>query len=93
MLMMNTIMGLFDKYFILSHRSQRMIFLFEIFLFVLMAVKVYRDRKVKKYVVCYILYSYVFCILVSTVFARIHWEIWNVKLLDFSKINWWPFYS
>lgn len=91
--MLNMIMRLCGKYFILSHRSQRMIFIFEILLFVLMAVKAYRDKQVKKYVVCYILYSYVFCILVSTVFARIHWQIWNVKPVDFSKINWWPFYS
>lgn len=91
--MLNIIAGLFTKYFILSHRSRQNIVIFEVILLVLMAVKAYRERQVKKSVVCYVLYSYVFWIFVSAVLARIHWEIWNVKPVDFSKINWLPFYS
>lgn len=91
--MLHTITGLWGKYFILSLRSRRMIRLFEILLFILMATKAYRHKQVKQCVVRYILYSYVFWILVSTVFARIHWEVWNVKSVDFSKVNWRLFYS
>lgn len=91
--MIHTITGLWGKYFILSLRSRRMIRLFEILLFILMAEKAYRQKRVKQCAVRYFLYSYVFWILVSTVFARIHWEVWNAKPVDFSKVNWKLFYS
>lgn len=84
---------LFGKYFILSQRSKCNIFLFEIILLILVVIKTYRDKKIMRNVACYILFSVIFWILVSTVLARIHWEIWNVVPINPSRIKWVPFYS
>lgn len=91
--MLRVIENLWNKYFILSLRSQRNILIFEIILFAAMVVKTKKDKQIKKNIIFYFLYSYIFWILVSTVFARIDWEIWSVNPVKLSNINWIPFYS
>lgn len=86
------IVGIFSKYFIFSQRSKHMILIFEVLLLILTLVKAYRNRRIKESVIRYLLYSYVFLIVVSTVLNRIYWGIWKIDP-DMSCINLVPFYS
>lgn len=81
------------KYFILGHRSIQNIIIVESIYLLLFVERTVRTKRNKENILLFLLLSWIFMVLVSTVLARIYWQVWIMKPIEWDRIKWIPFYS